>query len=77
MTKQVVIAAIQIDLPELVAPAISKCGMVVKSETRGCPDTSLPKGIASGEFTRVKFSDSKIGRSLTMVCTAFGISMPT
>ncbi len=76
MIRQVVMAAIQMDLPEFVAPAMSKCGMLARSETSGWPLTSRPKGTANGELIRVNASDSIIGRRRTTLFTAFGTSMP-
>ncbi len=37
----------QTDLPEPVAPAMSKCGILVRSDTSGLPETSLPSAIGN------------------------------
>ena len=36
---------IQTDLPEPVVPATNKCGMDVKSATKGFPEIFLPRAI--------------------------------
>ena len=54
------IVLMQTDLPEPVAPAISTCGILVRSATTGLPETSRPSAIGSPPFSAafLKPSDS-------------------
>ena len=65
------------DLPEPVVPAISRCGICVKSAEIGRPSTDMPSAIASGDLIFRKLSDSIISRRLTSAAFGFGTSTPT
>jgi len=43
----VMIVFTQTDLPEPVAPAISRCGIFARSVTTGCPSRSFPSATGS------------------------------
>ena len=68
---------IQTDLPEPVAPAISKCGIFAISATTTCPLISLPTANAMLEGNFWKLSDSSRSRKNTGWLSLFGTSMPT
>ena len=57
----------QTDLPEPVAPAMSKCGIFVRSEMSGRPLTSLPKAIGNSALAPLQSSLSIISRKPTGV----------
>ena len=67
----------QTDLPEPVAPAMSKCGILVRSETNGLPLTSLPRAMGSSRFSSFQIELSRISRSPTGVDFWLGTSTPT
>ncbi len=63
-------------LPEPVAPAISRCGILARSAARACPATSRPRAKVSLEAAR-RSTSSRIRRRATMLKSLFGISIPT
>ena len=65
------------DFPEPVEPAISICGSLLISAYTLSPERSLPKATVSG--LRLYFSGTLYSSSLilTLVLSAFGISIPT
>src|SRR2546426_210862 len=65
------------DLPVPVAPATSRCGIAVRSDTTGPPVTSLPRASGSFFFGSTKSAEAKISRRYTMPASAFGTSMAT
>ena len=69
----------QTDLPDPVAPAMSRCGMSARSVTISAPATPEPRAI--GRLRRPSASryaaDSSIPRSETTEVRAFGTSSPT
>ena len=69
----------QTDLPDPVAPAISRCGIEARSATTGEPETPEPRAIGSGDLPAVfaNSRDSSTLRSVTTAELAFGTSMPT
>ena len=67
----------QTDLPLPVAPAMSRCGILVKSWMTYLPFTSRPSGIGSLNLPCVNRSDSSVSRKPTVATFAFGISRPT
>ena len=75
----VIIELMQTLLPEPVVPAISRCGIEVKSATSASPDESLPKNSGIAIFVCLlpancirslirTFSFSLFGTSIPMVC---------
>jgi len=67
----------QTDLPEPVAPAISRWGILARSETSGLPDTSLPRAMGISAFNEAQSSLSISSRIPTGVGFWFGTSTPT
>jgi len=65
------------DLPELVVPAMSRCGIAVKSAHTGLPATSLPKANRKLDFIFLKASVSITSRNETRDNSELGTSMPT
>ena len=65
--KLMTIVLIQTDLPLPVLPAMSRCGIRVRSATWHAPAMSLPSASVSGELFLAKVGDSKILRMLTEV----------
>ena len=68
---------IQTDLPEPVAPAINKWGIVARSATILLPLISLPSPILIFNFEELNSSDCIISLSLIVETTSFGTSIPT
>ena len=64
-------------LPEPVAPAMSRCGILARSTAWAMPATSRPRANVSVEPDAVKSTSSRIRRRATMLKSLFGISMPT
>ena len=64
-------------LPEPVAPAMSRCGILARSTAWALPATSRPSANVSVEPDALKSTSSRIRRRATMLKSAFGISMPT
>ncbi len=67
----------QTDLPEPVAPAMSRCGILVRSEMSGLPETSLPSAMGSSALALLQSSLSRISRMPTAVGCWLGTSTPT
>ena len=67
------------DLPEPVAPAMSRCGMSARSVTASAPATPEPSAIGRWCFWTAfsKSGDSSMLRSDTTEVCPFGTSMPT
>ena len=65
------------DLPEPVAPAISRWGIFARSETSGLPLTSLPSAMGRSALAPTQSSDSRISRRPTVVAFWLGTSTPT
>ena len=49
-------------LPEFVAPAMSRCGILARSAIIACPAMSRPRAKASFDFIRCAAWDSRISR---------------
>ena len=64
-------------LPEPVAPAISRCGILDRSTAWARPATSRPSANVSVDPDAEKSTSSRIRRSATMLNSLFGISIPT
>ena len=64
-------------LPEPVAPAISRCGILDRSTAWARPATSRPSANVSVDPDAEKSTSSRIRRSATMLNSLLGISMPT
>ena len=64
-------------LPDPVAPAIRRCGILARSTACARPATSRPSAKVSFEPDAAKSTDSRIPRSDTTLKSRFGISMPT
>jgi len=75
--RDVMIEFMQTDLPDPVAPAISRWGIFARSETSGLPDTSRPSAIGSSAFASTQSSLSSSSRIPTGVGCMFGTSTPT
>jgi len=67
----------QTDLPELVVPAINKCGMEARSAAAGFPDTSFPSANRRGASMVLKVVLWMISSSETMAICWLGTSIPT
>jgi hypothetical protein len=63
--------------PDPVAPAISKCGIAVRSTATAEPDTSRPRGMRRSPFCLRYVSDSNTPRKETSETWLLGTSMPT
>ena len=63
--------------PEPVAPAISRCGILVRSVARAAPATSRPSAKVSPWLESANSTSSKMLFSPTTLLSRFGISMPT
>ena len=64
-------------LPEPVAPAMSRCGILARSTAWAVPATSRPRANVSVEPDALKSTSSRIRRRATTLKSLFGISMPT
>ena len=64
-------------LPEPVAPAISRCGILARSTACALPATSRPRAKVRVEPDALKSSSSRMRRRATILKSLFGISMPT
>jgi len=63
-------------LPEPVVPAISMCGMDVRSAIRAAPDTSLPRNSGRPIFSALGPATAISSFSRTISLSRFGTSMP-
>ena len=68
---------IQTDLPEPVAPAIRRCGILAISVTMTLPPISLPTANATGLFAFSNASPSRSSLKCTELGFSFGTSIPT
>ena len=64
-------------LPEPVAPAMSRCGILARSTAFAVPATSRPRANVSFDSAAVNSTSSRIRRRATMLKSLFGISIPT
>ena len=64
-------------LPDPVAPAMSRWGILARSTAWALPATSRPRAKVSVEPEALKSTSSRIRRRATMLKSLFGISMPT
>ena len=64
-------------LPEPVAPATRRCGILARLAAIEAPETSRPRAKVRGLVAASMFVSSTSGRKPTTSLTAFGISMPT
>ena len=76
-SSETMIVLIQTDFPEPVVPAISKCGIEVKSPIIGFPDMLLPSAIGNLISFLKNFSSLSISLKNTLSLFSFGISIPT
>ena len=76
-SSEVMIALTQTDLPEPVAPAMSRWGMRARSATVAWPETSRPRPKLSAPLVAAHSSDSITPRSETSEIWTLGTSMPT
>ena len=67
----------QTDLPEPVAPAISRWGILARSQTMGVPAMSLPSATTRGLLALRMGSDSSTSRRVTVARCLLGTSTPT
>ena len=67
----------QTDLPEPVAPAMSRCGIFARSAITGLPSRSLPSAMGSAARALWKSRDSISSRNATISGVGFGTSTPT
>jgi len=65
------------DLPEPVVPAMSRCGMAVRSAATGVPSTPRPRARRSLDSMRVNSGASMMSSRLTRATSSLGTSMPT
>ena len=68
-------ALMQPDLPEPVVPAISRCGILARSQATPAPEMSLPSHAVSG--LEPAAGSPKMSPSVTVLCEVFGTSTPT
>jgi hypothetical protein len=66
----------QTDLPEPVAPAISRCGILARLATSTRPSTSLPSPTTIGWWSPIATCDLSTSPRLTVSLSALGISTP-
>ena len=71
------IVFMQTDFPEPVVPAISRCGMDVRSPIIGVPEILFPKAIGSLISFLENFSLDIISLKVTSSLFSLGISIPT
>ena len=71
------IVLIATDFPEPVAPAISRCGILVRSAITGFPSRSRPSTIGSTAREVSHSGASSSSRSVTIRAVGLGISTPT
>ena len=64
------------DLPEPVAPAIRRCGILAISVAMTCPLISLPTANATLDLRFLKLSDSISSRNATIEFSLLGTSIP-
>ncbi len=76
MMIEVSMELMKLDLPEPVAPATSRCGILVRSAVTKWPSTSLPTPVSIGFESLTALSDRSTSPSTTVSRSAFGISMP-
>ena len=74
---ELMIVLMHTDLPEPVAPAISKCGIFARLHRIGAPAMSLPSATVSGPFALCITSDCSTSLSVTVVRVLLGTSTPT
>ena len=67
----------QTDLPLPVAPAISRCGMSISSQTMGVPVMSLPRATAVGERDSNIRGEVSTSRRYTLLVRSLDTSRPT
>ena len=72
-----IIAFTQTDLPLPVEPAISRCGIRVRSVTTTLPAMSTPSAMERGLWLSLNCFDSKMERIFTDEDDLFGTSIPT
>ena len=70
------IVLIQTDFPDPVVPAISKCGIVLKSPVIGIPEILLPRAIGSLVFFFLKLLSEIISLKKTFSLWGLGNSTP-
>jgi hypothetical protein len=75
--RQVMMELIQTLLPEPVAPAISRWGIVSRLAATGWPETSCPSATFKGESKSWNSFVSMTARSATREILSLGTSMPT
>ena len=68
---------IHTDLPEPVAPAIRRWGILAISVTTTCPPISLPTAKARRDLWFLKESESRSSLKYTILFSLFGTSIPT
>ncbi len=73
----IIIELMHTDLPEPVAPAISRCGILARSATATSPAMSRPRATVRELFDAMKLLLSTSSRMRTMVVLLFGTSIPT
>ena len=67
----------QTDLPDPVAPATRRCGILAMSVTTTFPAISLPTANEIGDLLFLNSFDSSRSPSITAVFSLFGTSIPT
>ena len=74
---ELMIVLMHTDLPEPVAPAISRCGIFARLHRIGAPAMSLPSATVNGPFALCITSDCSTSLSVTVVRVLLGTSTPT
>ena len=70
------IELMKLDFPEPVAPATSRCGILVRSAVTKWPSTSLPTPASMGFGSFIALSERSTSPRWTISRSSFGISMP-
>ena len=73
---EVISVLMQLDLPEPVAPATSRCGIFARLATTKPPSTSLPRPTTIGWWSARALPDRSTSPRLTVSRSVLGISMP-
>ena len=67
----------QTDLPEPVEPAMSRCGILLRSQSTLLPSISLPRATVREPFASANSCEPNISLIRTICLFLLGISMPT
>ena len=77
ISSEVIIELMKLDLPEPVAPATSRCGILARLATTKPPSTSLPSPAVIGWWSLRAAGERSTSPRETISLSRLGISMPT